>query len=82
MTKSRRRTIRRTPPARVARPASARRTVTAAPRRAGDVKDAFFRYIVAGMRNGVLALTREGTLALINDEACRIFGITPRRTDL
>jgi len=82
MTKSRRRTIRRTPPARVARPASVRRTVTAAPRRAGDVKDAFFRYIVAGMRNGVLALTREGTLALINNEACRIFGITPRRTDL
>jgi signal transduction histidine kinase len=82
MTKSRRRTIRRTPPARLAQPASARRTVTAAPRRAGDVQDVFFRYIVAGMRNGVLALTREGALALINDEAYRIFGITPRRTDL
>ena len=82
MTKSRRRTIRRTPPARLARPASAGGAVTAAPRRASDVKDAFFRYIVTGMRNGVLALTREGTLALINDEAYRIFGITPRRTDL
>jgi len=82
MTKSRRRTVRRAPPARVARPASGRRAVIAAPRRAGDVKDAFFRYIVAGMRNGVLALTREGMLALINDEAYRIFGITPRRTDL
>ena len=44
--------------------------------------DAFFRYIVAGMRNGVLALTREGTLALINDEAYRIFGIAPRPSDL
>ena len=44
--------------------------------------DAFFRHIVTGMRNGVLALTREGLLALINDEAYRIFGITPRRTDL
>ncbi|MBI2829118.1 MAG: hypothetical protein HYX77_07615 [Acidobacteria bacterium] len=82
MTKSRRRTIRRTPPTRLARPASARPIASPAPRRAGDVNDAFFRYIVAGMRNGVLALTREGNLALINDEACRIFGIAPRRTDL
>ena len=44
--------------------------------------DAFFRHIVADMRNGVLALTRGGSLALVNDEAYRIFGITPRRTDL
>ena len=34
------------------------------------------------MRNGVLTITRDGTLALINDEAYRIFGVTPRRTDL
>ena len=27
------------------------------------------------MRNGVLAITREGRLALINDEAYRIFGV-------
>ena len=39
--------------------------------------DAFFRHIVTGMRNGVLAVTVDGQLALINDEACRIFGITP-----
>ena len=42
----------------------------------------FFRHMVSGMRNGVLSLTVEGTLALINEEAYRIFGITPRRTDL
>jgi signal transduction histidine kinase len=41
----------------------------------------FFRYLVAGMRNGVLAFTRDGRLALINAEAYRIFGITPRRTN-
>src|SRR5262245_22318089 len=35
--------------------------------------DAFFRHIVSGMRNGVLAITRDGRLALINDEAYRIF---------
>jgi signal transduction histidine kinase len=34
------------------------------------------------MRNAVLAITRERMLALINDEAYRIFGVTPRRTDL
>ena len=34
------------------------------------------------MRNGVLAVTRDGTLALINDEAYRIFGVTATRTDL
>jgi len=37
--------------------------------------DAFFRHIVTGMRNGVLAVTVDGNLALINEEACRIFGI-------
>jgi signal transduction histidine kinase len=42
--------------------------------------DAFFRHIVAGMRNAVLAITRDGRLALINEEAYRIFGI-PARTE-
>ena len=82
MTKSRRRPIRRTPPAKRARPGSGRPIASPVPRQASDVDDAFFRHIVTGMRNGVLALTREGLLTLINDEAYRIFGITPRRTDL
>ena len=34
------------------------------------------------MRNGVLAITREGHLALINDEAYRIFGVTSRADDV
>jgi signal transduction histidine kinase len=46
------------------------------------IDDTFFRHIVAGMRNGVLAITRDGTLALINDEAYRIFGIRPDPHDL
>jgi two-component system sensor histidine kinase AtoS len=44
--------------------------------------DAFFRHIVSGMRNGVLAITRDGSLALINEEAYRIFGVTAQRSDL
>lgn len=46
------------------------------------IGDAFFRHIVAGMRNGVLAITRDGELALINDEAYRIFGCEPHEGDL
>jgi signal transduction histidine kinase len=44
--------------------------------------DAFFRHIVAGMRNGVLAITRDGSLALMNDEAYRIFAVTPDEGDI
>src|SRR6267142_2076455 len=44
--------------------------------------DAFFRHIVAGMRNGVLAITRAGALALLNEEGYRIFGVDPRPDDL
>ena len=49
---------------------------------AQGTSDAFFRHIVSGMRNGVLAITRDGRLALINDEAYRIFGVTSRPEDL
>src|SRR6478735_2869836 len=42
---------------------------------AGHVDDTFFRHLVAQMRNGVLAISRAAELVLINDEACRIFGL-------
>lgn len=48
--------------------------------RPGD--EGFFRQVVAGMRNGVLAITRDGTIALINDEAYRVMGLEPRSTDI
>src|SRR6476646_9351485 len=44
--------------------------------------DRFFRHIVSSMRNGVIAFRRDGTLALINDEAYRIFGLTPAPGDV
>jgi signal transduction histidine kinase len=47
-----------------------------APRaRTRGTSDDFFRHMVANMRNGVLAINRSGALVLINDEACRIFGL-------
>src|SRR6476620_5865589 len=49
---------------------------------AGGLDDAFFRQIVTGMRNGVLAITRDGRLAVINDEAYRLFGITAQPADI
>jgi signal transduction histidine kinase len=44
--------------------------------------DAFFRHIVSGIQNGVLAVTTDGRLALINDEAYRIFDVPPRADDI
>ena len=44
--------------------------------------DRFFRQIVRSMRNGVIAFHRDGSLALMNDEAYRIFGLTRTREDL
>ena len=37
--------------------------------------DRFFRQMVAGMRNGVIAVTRDGRVAELNAEAHRIFQI-------
>jgi signal transduction histidine kinase len=44
--------------------------------------DRFFRHIVSSMRNGVIAIRRDGTLALMNDDAYRIFSLTRLPTDL
>jgi signal transduction histidine kinase len=45
-------------------------------------EDRFFRHIVSSMRNGVIAFRRNGTLALMNAEAYRIFGLTPSDRDV
>jgi len=44
--------------------------------------DRFFRHIVSSMRNGVIAFRRNGVVALMNDEAYRIFGLTPSPDDI
>jgi signal transduction histidine kinase len=46
-----------------------------APRR--GVPAGFFRDLVGSLRNGVLAITRDGALAFINDEAYRTLGLKP-----
>src|SRR5262245_28351828 len=49
---------------------------------AGGPDDRFFRQIVRSMRNGVLAFHRDGRLALMNDEAYRIFGLARDERDV
>src|SRR3954471_4667187 len=66
---------------RTARPvASARADRQEEPRLAPD--DRFFRHIVSSMRNGVIAFRRDGTIALMNEEAYRVFGLTPSPGDI
>jgi signal transduction histidine kinase len=60
------------------RPAARRRK----PPAAATLDDRFFRHIVSSMRNGVLAIHRDGTLALMNDEAYRIFALTKDPKDV
>jgi signal transduction histidine kinase len=64
---------RRTPDAASGRAARPERRKVARSGPAPD--DRFFRYLVTSMRNGVIAVRRDGTIALMNDEAYRIFGL-------
>src|SRR5258706_15233287 len=50
-------------------------------RRGPAPNDRFFRQLVSSMRNGVIAIHRDGTLALMTDEAYRIFSLTRRGSD-
>ncbi|HEY7791363.1 MAG TPA: ATP-binding protein [Vicinamibacterales bacterium] len=52
------------------------------PARPRAAEDPLFHQIVSSMRNGVLAVHADGTVALMNDEAYRIFDLTPRAADL
>ncbi len=50
-----------------------RRRISA--RLAGGIEGDFYKHMVAGMRNGVLAITRDGRLSLVNDIACEVLGL-------
>ena len=44
--------------------------------------DVFYRDLVWNLRNGVLAVTRDGRVAVMNEVAYRILGLKPRSTDI
>ncbi len=46
------------------------------------VADRFFRDMVASMRNGVLAITRDGRVVFMNDVAYSVLGVKPTPSDL
>jgi PAS domain S-box-containing protein len=46
------------------------------------VSERFYRDLVWNLRNGVLAVTQDGRIAVINDVAYRIFGLTPTPSDI
>ncbi len=53
-----------------------------APAPASNLSDRFFRQMVFNLRNGVLAITRDGRVAAMNEIAYRVLGLQPRETDL
>jgi two-component system nitrogen regulation sensor histidine kinase GlnL len=48
----------------------------------GAVPENFYRDLVWNLRNGVLAVTRDGRVAVMNEVAYRILGLTPRHSDI
>ncbi len=46
------------------------------------VRDRFFRQMVESMRNGVLAITLDGRIAVMNDVAYKTFGLEPSAEDI
>ena len=78
-----------TMPIRKARAAGARPVRAAAkparkPARSSSapVPDGFYRDLVWNLRNGVIAVTRDGRLAVMNEVAYRILGLTPQPDDM
>src|SRR5260221_1096397 len=48
----------------------------------GVVPDGFYKDMVWNLRNGVVAITRDGRVAVINEIAYRVLGIKPRGRDI
>jgi signal transduction histidine kinase len=45
------------------------------------LSDRFFRHLVFNLRNGVLAIARDGRIAAMNDIAYRVLGLPPNHAD-
>ncbi len=46
------------------------------------VSERFYRDLVWNLRNGILAVTEDGRIAVMNEVAYRIFGLTPSASDI
>jgi two-component system nitrogen regulation sensor histidine kinase GlnL len=71
----------KTQPSKRTRPARQKRPT--GPRQEGHgAADAFFRDLVWSLRNGVLAVMRDGTVTVMNDVAYQILGLKRRPSDI
>ena len=50
--------------------------------RGAGMPEGFYHDLVWNLRNGVLAVTRDGSVAVMNEVAYRILGLTPRLEDI
>jgi signal transduction histidine kinase len=50
--------------------------------RSSWVNDRFYRHLVSNLRTGVLAITRDGRVAVLNDVAYRSLGLAPSDDDI
>lgn len=48
----------------------------------GVVPDEFYKALVRNLRNGVVAVTRDGRVAVMNGVAYRVLGLKPRASDI
>ena len=69
------------------RAATKKRSVSTSAIKTGALNDevaptSFYRDLVWNLRNGVLAITRDGRVAVMNDVAYRILGLKPRAGDI
>jgi signal transduction histidine kinase len=62
------------------RPPKAPRPLT--PKGGEVVPDGFYKDMVWNLRNGIVAITRDGRIAIMNDIAYRVLGLTARPTDI
>ena len=69
-------------PARTRKPKAGRPDQTELLAESGVVPDGFYRDMVWNLRNGVIAITKDGRVAVMNDIAYRTLGLKPSAADI
>jgi signal transduction histidine kinase len=64
------------------RPSRVVRKASRKPAKPAAVPDGFYRDLVWNLRNGVIAVTRDGRVAVMNEVAYRILGLAPQPDDI
>ena len=70
------------PRAAAGRRAEGKRRAPAASKQAAVAPESFYRDLVWTLRNGVIAVTRDGRIAVMNEAAYQILGLKPRPSDV